>query len=52
LRPGLIEALRGRRREREATLRKICRSAGCAPFFVRDRFDPVEFTRYFLETAV
>ena len=52
LRPGLIDALRARRSQREAQLRQICRAAGCVPFFVRDRFDPLQFTRYFLETMV
>jgi uncharacterized protein (DUF58 family) len=49
LRPGLVESLRARRREREADLRRTCASFGCRPFFVRDRFDPIELTRYFLE---
>jgi uncharacterized protein (DUF58 family) len=51
LRPGLIEGLRARRRHREEDLRKACRSAGCAPFFVRGRFDPASLTRHFLEIA-
>jgi len=50
LRPGLIDALRRQRDRREQALRYICARAGCAPFFVRDRFDPLELTRYFLET--
>ena len=51
LRPGLIDTLRTRRKRREDELRHACRGAGCAPFFVRDRFDPALLTRYFLETA-
>ena len=51
LRPGLIDRLRARRTQREDELRKACRSAGCAPFFVRGRFDPALLTRHFLETA-
>jgi uncharacterized protein (DUF58 family) len=51
LRPGLIDGLRARRRRREEELRRACRSAGCAPFFVRGRFDPALLTRHFLETA-
>jgi uncharacterized protein (DUF58 family) len=50
LRPGLIDALRRRRDQQEEMLRHVCTRAGCAPFFVRDRFDPLELTRYFLET--
>jgi len=50
LRPGLIDALRRRRDQQQETLRYICARAGCVPFFVRDRFDPLELTRYFLET--
>ena len=50
LRPRLVDALRARRQQRERNLRQICRSAGCAPFFVRDRFDPMLLTRHFLET--
>jgi len=49
LRPALVESLRARRRDREAELRRICASFGSSPFFVRDRFDPIELTRYFLE---
>jgi uncharacterized protein with von Willebrand factor type A (vWA) domain len=49
LRPALVESLRARRRDREAELRRICASFGSTPFFVRDRFDPIELTRYFLE---
>ena len=49
LRPRLIDALRARRKQREQHMRQICRSAGCAPFFVRDRFDPMLLTRHFLE---
>lgn len=52
LRPALVGKLRARRSEREQALRRLCRSAGCAPFFVRDRFDPTLLTRYFLETPV
>ena len=51
LRPGLIDRLRRRRDAHEAMLRAVCARAGCAPFFVRDRFDPMQLTRYFLETA-
>ena len=50
LRPGLAHALRARRGLREQTLRGACARAGHVPFFVRDRFDPLELTRYFLET--
>jgi uncharacterized protein (DUF58 family) len=49
LRPGLVESLRARRRDREADLRRICASFGGTPFFVRDRFEPIELSRYFLE---
>ena len=52
LRPGLVESLRTRREARERALRLACARFGCAPFFVRDRFEPVELTRYFLETMV
>jgi uncharacterized protein (DUF58 family) len=52
LRPGLVEALRARRREHETELRRVSARFGATPFFVRDRFDPVELTRYFLETPV
>ena len=51
LRPGLIDRLRARRTQREDELRRACRGAGCAPFFVRGRFDPALLTRHFLETA-
>jgi len=51
LRPGLVDALRGRRRERERELRRACAQSGCAPFFVRDRFDPIDLTRHFLEAT-
>jgi hypothetical protein len=34
----------------EEMLRHVCARAGCAPFFVRDRFDPRELTRWLLET--
>jgi uncharacterized protein (DUF58 family) len=50
LRPGLAHALRARRGLHEETLRSACARAGHVPFFVRDRFDPIELTRYFLET--
>jgi uncharacterized protein (DUF58 family) len=50
LRPGLVAALRERRRQREHDLRHVCRAAGCAPFFVRDRFDPAALTQHFMET--
>jgi uncharacterized protein (DUF58 family) len=52
LRPGLVEALRARRHEHESDLRRVCARFGSVPFFVRDRFDPMELTRYFLETPV
>lgn len=52
LRPGLVDALRARRRSREQGLRRTCAGFGCSPFFVRDRFDPLELTRYFLETLI
>jgi uncharacterized protein (DUF58 family) len=51
LRPRLIEALRVRRRQHEERLRRACRDSGFAPFFVRDRFDPAQLTRHFLETT-
>jgi uncharacterized protein (DUF58 family) len=51
LRPALVESLRARRRDREAELRRICASFGSSPFFVRDRFDPIELTRHFLEAS-
>jgi uncharacterized protein (DUF58 family) len=50
LRPGLVDSLRKRRDRHEEMLRRVCALAGCAPFFVRDRFDPLQLTRYFLET--
>lgn len=49
LRPRLVDALQARRRESEARLRRICRAAGCAPFFVRGRFDPMLLTQHFME---
>jgi hypothetical protein len=49
LRPRLIEALRAARNRSEERLRHLCRGAGCAPFFVRGRFDPALLTRHFLE---
>ncbi len=52
LRPGLIDALRSRRSRREDELRRLCARFGSTPFFVRDRFDPLALTRYFLETLV
>jgi uncharacterized protein (DUF58 family) len=52
LRPGLVDALRTRRQARAVELRRICAHAGCTPFFVRDRFDPLAMTRYFLEAPV
>jgi hypothetical protein len=52
LRPGLVAALDARRRDHELQLHRSCARFGCVPFFVRDRFDPVELTRYFLETPV
>lgn len=52
LRPGLIASLRQRREQRAGRLRRTCARFGCTPFFVRDRFDPLELTRYFLETPV
>jgi uncharacterized protein (DUF58 family) len=51
LRRGLIDALRRERGRRDDALRRICRAAGCAPFFVRERFDPALLSRYFAETA-
>jgi uncharacterized protein (DUF58 family) len=51
LRRGLVDALRRDRDRRDDTLRRICRAAGYAPFFVRDRFDPALLSRYFAETA-
>lgn len=51
LRRGSIAALRRERDRRDDTLRRICRAAGCAPFFVNDRFDPALLSRYFAETA-
>ena len=50
LRPRLVEALRTARSRGEERLRQICRNAGCAPFFVRGRFDPALLTRHFMET--
>ena len=50
LRPGLVAAMRERRQRREHDLRHVCRAAGCAPFFVRGRFDPALLTQHFLET--
>jgi len=52
LRPGLIAALRARREAAEQRIRRTCAQAGCTPFFVRDRFDPLALTRHFLETPV
>jgi len=52
LRPRLIDALRARRKSREDELRRVCRKAGSAPFFVRGRYDPILLSRYFLETPV
>lgn len=52
LRHGLLNALRTRRRKRERTLRQTCASFGCTPFFMHDKFDAVDLTRYFLETFV
>jgi uncharacterized protein (DUF58 family) len=51
LRRGSIAALRRERDRREDALRRICRVAGCTPFFVRDRFDPALLSRHFAETA-
>ena len=50
LRPGLVDSLRRRRDRHEEMLRHVCARAGCVPFFVRDRFEPLQLTRYFLET--
>lgn len=50
LRPRVVANLRARRRQHEDRLRQVCRNAGCAPFFVHDRFDPALLTRHFLET--
>jgi uncharacterized protein (DUF58 family) len=51
LRRGLIDALRLERDRREDRLRRICRAAGTAPFFVRGRFDPALLSRHFAEVA-
>jgi len=51
LRRGSIAALRRERDRRDDALMRICRNAGCTPFFVRDRFDPALLSRYFAETA-
>jgi len=51
LRRGLIDTLRRDRDAREDAFRRVCRAAGCAPFFVRGRFDPALLSRYFAETA-
>jgi len=50
LRAGLLRALRARRDQRELSLRRTTASAGCTPFFVRGTFEPLELTRYFMET--
>jgi uncharacterized protein (DUF58 family) len=50
LRPGLVDALCARRERHEELLREACARAGSVPFFVRDRFDPLDLTRHFLET--
>lgn len=52
LRSGLVKKLRSRRLAREQMLRRICASAGCVPFVIRDAFEPIALTRYFLETPV
>ncbi len=52
LRPGLVAALRRRQQQREQRLRATCGRFGCTPFFVRERFDALALTRYFLETPV
>lgn len=49
LRPGLVDALRSRRRARELDLHRACARFGATPFFVRDRFEPDDLTRHFLE---
>jgi uncharacterized protein (DUF58 family) len=51
LRRGLIDTLRRERDRREDILRRLCRAAGCTPFFVRGRFDPALLSRHFIETA-
>jgi len=51
LRRGLIEKLRRERDRRDDALRRLCRIAGCTPFFVRERFDPALLSRYFAEVA-
>jgi len=51
LRPGLVDALCRRRDEREHELRRTFRHFGATPFVLRDRFDPIDLTRYFLEAA-
>jgi uncharacterized protein (DUF58 family) len=51
LRPGLVDALRAKRRVDEEALHRICRASGCVPFVVRGRFDPARLTRHFLETV-
>jgi len=51
LRRGLIDALRRERDRRDDALLRICRAAGCTPFFVRERFDPALLSRHFAETA-
>jgi hypothetical protein len=51
LRPGLVDALRGRRQERERELRRTFRQFGATPFLLRDRFDPIDLTRHFLEAG-
>lgn len=50
LRPGLVDSLRKRRDRQEEMLRHAFARSGSAPFFVRGRFDPLQLTRYFLET--
>jgi uncharacterized protein (DUF58 family) len=49
LRPGLIDALGARRRQREQALLRSCAQFGCTPFFVRERFEPMQLTRHFLD---
>ena len=51
LRRASIAALRRGRDARDEALRRICRAAGCSPFFVRERFDPALLSRYFMEAA-
>ncbi|MGH8718935.1 MAG: DUF58 domain-containing protein, partial [Burkholderiales bacterium] len=51
VRPSLNEKLRAEYRGREALLTRACWRFARAPFFVRDDFDPIALTRYFMEAA-